>query len=76
MRRLLRAPWARHAAASRPPRRCAPTSAKMRGFAAAWAARQHLKKENEHLMDAERINAIGTLLADLTERTAALRGYL
>ena len=27
-------------------------------------------------MDIERINAIGTLLADLTARTAALRGYL
>jgi hypothetical protein len=27
-------------------------------------------------MDIERINAIGTLLADLTERTAKLRGYL
>jgi len=28
------------------------------------------------LMDIERINAIGTLLADLTARTEALRGYL
>lgn len=27
-------------------------------------------------MDIERINAIGTLLADLTSRTEALRGYL
>jgi len=27
-------------------------------------------------MDIERINSIGTKLADLTERTAALRGYL
>jgi len=27
-------------------------------------------------MDIERINQIGTLLADLTARTAALRGYL
>jgi len=27
-------------------------------------------------MDIERVNAIGTLLADLTARTAALRGYL
>jgi len=27
-------------------------------------------------MDIERINAIGTLLADLTARTEALRGYL
>ncbi|MGM9491787.1 hypothetical protein [Ideonella sp. YS5] len=30
----------------------------------------------EHTMDIERINAIGTTLADLTERTEALRGYL
>jgi len=27
-------------------------------------------------MDIERINLIGTLLADLTARTDALRGYL
>lgn len=27
-------------------------------------------------MDIERINAIGAKIADLTERTAALRGYL
>jgi hypothetical protein len=27
-------------------------------------------------MDIERINAIGNTLADLSERTAALRGYL
>jgi hypothetical protein len=27
-------------------------------------------------MDIERVNAIGTLLADLTARTIALRGYL
>jgi len=27
-------------------------------------------------MDIERINAIGNHIADLTERTAALRGYL
>jgi hypothetical protein len=31
---------------------------------------------NRAPMDAEQINAIGTLLADLTERTQALRGYL
>jgi hypothetical protein len=28
------------------------------------------------IMDIERINAIGNTLADLSERTAALRGYL
>jgi len=27
-------------------------------------------------MDIEQINAIGTALADLSERTTALRGYL
>ncbi len=30
----------------------------------------------QNVMDIERINAIGTLLADLTSRTEALRGYL
>lgn len=30
----------------------------------------------KNIMDIERINAIGTTLADLTARTAALRGYL
>jgi hypothetical protein len=29
-----------------------------------------------HAMDIERINQIGSLLADLTARTDALRGYL
>jgi hypothetical protein len=31
---------------------------------------------HKHIMDIERVNAIGTLLADLAARTAALRGYL
>jgi hypothetical protein len=31
---------------------------------------------NKQTMDIERVNAIGTLLADLSARTAALRGYL
>jgi hypothetical protein len=30
----------------------------------------------QHIMDVEHINAIGNSLADLTQRTAALRGYL
>jgi CHASE3 domain sensor protein len=30
----------------------------------------------ESAMDIERINAIGSLLTDLSERTQALRGYL
>jgi hypothetical protein len=29
-----------------------------------------------HHMDTEDINAVGTLLADLSERTEQLRGYL
>ena len=32
--------------------------------------------ESPSTMDNERVNAIGTLLADLAARTAALRGYL
>jgi len=39
----------------------------------------HAALHNEHhtlTMDIERVNAIGTLLADLSARTAALRGYL
>jgi hypothetical protein len=35
----------------------------------------HCTKDNDP-MDIERVNAIGTLLADLSARTAALRGYL
>jgi hypothetical protein len=31
---------------------------------------------NTKTMDIERVNAIGSLLADLSARTAALRGYL
>jgi hypothetical protein len=31
---------------------------------------------HDNTMDIERVNAIGTLLADLSARTAALRGYL
>jgi hypothetical protein len=33
-------------------------------------------RDAAHLMDIERINAIGTLLADLAARTEQLRGYL
>jgi hypothetical protein len=32
--------------------------------------------QKESAMEAERINQIGTQLADLASRTAALRGYL
>lgn len=31
---------------------------------------------DEKIMDIEQINAIGATLADLSERTTALRGYL
>ena len=34
------------------------------------------KNQARHVMDIERINLIGTLLADLAARTEALRGYL
>jgi hypothetical protein len=41
-------------------------------------AREKIRRCNResHLMDIERINSIGSLLADLSARTAALRGYL
>ena len=35
-----------------------------------------LHNTQDFIMDAERINLIGTRLADLRQRTAALRGYL
>jgi hypothetical protein len=31
---------------------------------------------NDHPMDIEQVNAIGSLLADLSARTEQLRGYL
>jgi hypothetical protein len=37
---------------------------------------QNPPASSSETMDIERVNAIGTLLADLTARTAALRGYL
>ncbi len=33
-------------------------------------------RQRDRIMDVEHINAIGNALADLTQRTAALRGYL
>jgi hypothetical protein len=38
--------------------------------------RKSADSRTEQHMDIERINAIGTLLADLTARTGQLRGYL
>jgi hypothetical protein len=35
-----------------------------------------LQNASQSIMDVEHINAIGNNLADLTQRTAALRGYL
>ncbi len=35
-----------------------------------------LPSSRNHIMDIEHINAIGNALADLTQRTQALRGYL
>ncbi len=34
------------------------------------------KSPEDHPMDIEQVNAIGTLLADLSARTEQLRGYL
>ena len=41
-----------------------------------WAACENHPFCIENSMDVEHINAIGHLLADLTQRTLALRGYL
>ncbi len=38
--------------------------------------KMRVASHKQTIMDIERINAIGTLLADLTARTEALRGYL
>ena len=35
-----------------------------------------LDETEHHIMDIERINAIGSLLTDLSARTEQLRGYL
>jgi len=40
------------------------------------AMRESTPNPTRTSMDIERVNAIGTLLADLSARTAALRGYL
>ena len=37
---------------------------------------RHPRHDQDPTMDIERINAIGKSIADLTERTTALRGYL
>lgn len=38
--------------------------------------RDRSNRLNHHPMDIEQVNAIGTLLADLSARTEQLRGYL
>jgi hypothetical protein len=38
--------------------------------------REFLLSANDKIMDIERVNAIGSLLADLSARTEQLRGYL
>jgi hypothetical protein len=43
---------------------------------AAAACENSAFRGHRHHMDIERINAIGTLLADLSDRTEQLRGYL
>jgi hypothetical protein len=44
--------------------------------ARASAMRKSRDSQMDRVMDNEQINAIGTLLADLTHRTEQLRGYL
>jgi hypothetical protein len=44
--------------------------------AAALASPGRPRHDQIRIMDIERINAIGNHIADLTERTTALRGYL
>jgi hypothetical protein len=42
-----------------------------------WQVSPHAQPSRRlSLMDIEHINSIGTLLADLSERTEQLRGYL
>jgi hypothetical protein len=41
-----------------------------------WRAKIEFSLNTRHAMDNEQINAIGTMLADLTHRTEQLRGYL
>jgi uncharacterized membrane-anchored protein len=41
-----------------------------------WRVISHPYKYWTRIMEAERINAIGTQLSDLTARTLDLRGYL
>ena len=38
--------------------------------------RESALRQNAIIMDIERVNAIGSLLADLSARTEQLRGYL
>jgi hypothetical protein len=38
--------------------------------------RESTLRQNAIIMDIERVNAIGSLLADLSARTEQLRGYL
>ena len=52
---------------------CAPPGTRSATRAAAPRRPRH---DKDPIMDIERINAIGKSIADLTERTAALRGYL
>jgi len=41
-----------------------------------WRISQPATTQKEFLMEAERINLIGTQLSDLSARTLDLRGYL
>ena len=66
MRRFIRGPWPAPCAAGVRPR----SPWRHRGLQAPDAEESHTH------MDIEQINAIGTLLADLSQRTEQLRGYL
>lgn len=54
----------------------APCVASRPADAARGAMRKSCVFEAREIMDNEQINAIGAALADLSERTAQLRGYL
>ena len=68
-------PPRRRAAASRA-KAAKPVAGRLPRDPHARIARFFLKKHPENIMDAERINQIGSQIADLTARTAELRGYL
>lgn len=59
-----------------PPIRAHPRKAGLAAQARCLSENMRFDKTGMSAMDIERINAIGTSLADLTQRTLDLRGYL